>query len=704
MHALTRRVPAVPLAGVLLAGAALSLFALPAAQAQQRQTVTINSKILAGRTLGDHIIIIIGKGGSISTNAFSGSGIDARSGNTIFNGGAISTTGTGGYGIFARDNNKITNSGTVSTAGQSAHGILVVNGNTIINAKTGRLTTRGLIAAGIYADSNNTVTNAGTISTTGINGYGILAGNGNTITNSGIIATTGGSASAINVFMGNTIVNGGTIITGGRGSSGIFASDNSTITNRGTITTRGEVAHGIALSASGRGNSTVINTGAVTVTGLNSNAFNAGTGNNTVINSGMISSRHGHAVRFSGSGNTLRVAGHSVLAGKIAMGTGGGFGFAAGANSLHWDFDGSLRGGGRPVLPGVAADAPVFFVRGATGADGAVTGSQLAVYENPLFAASAHVLGDLGARIAGLAAARAAAVPSAGVWIAPFADHARHGGLSTSFGKTRARASVRHAGMALGLDTVLGSARTGATRLGILGGFGETRVRLRRQASGTGPAGIRGPFAAAWVRRDIAPAFVHLGVAGGLLSHRHERFVNDSTAAAGAARATARTGSWWVAPEARLGLRRGLDLGPVRLAPSVSARYAFQSIGGYTESGVRAPARVSRRTVEVVEGRAELAAVHDLAPGGFGGLAGGRAVLRAGVRYRDDISPDGVSVRMLGQSRTFTARGDLGASPFLGASLGLDVSPGVSVSLGGEAAFRKNHRDFNATASVSARF
>ena len=80
------------------------------------------------------------------------------------------------------------------------------------------------------------------------------------------------------------------------------------------------------------------------MTGSNADAINSAVGGNTVINSGTLLSRSAHAVRFTGSGNTLRVAGNSVLAGDIAMGTDASFGFAPGANSLHWNFDGTCRG------------------------------------------------------------------------------------------------------------------------------------------------------------------------------------------------------------------------------------------------------------------------------------------------------------------------------------------------------------------------
>ena len=171
-------------------------------------------------------------------------------------------------------------------------------------------------------------------------------------------------------------------------------------------------------------------------------------------------------------------------------------------------------------------------------------------------------------------------------------------------------------------------------------GRGELRFEGAQRFK-PGPSLFRGPLAAFYVRRDFAPFSVQLGLAGGALKHESSRLVNDNLAPNGLARAEARTRSWWLAPEARVGLR--LDAGLMQFEPAFTARYARQSIRCFTETGIRAPAAVGRRTVELVETRLELKAGREVGPG--------RIALKAGWQYRDDLNSSQARVRLLGESQ-----------------------------------------------------
>ena len=141
-------------------------------------------------------------------------------------------------------------------------------------------------------------------------------------------------------------------------------------------------------------------------------------------------------------------------------------------------------------------------------------------------------------------------------------------------------------GLAGGYDV-----RLAATQLGVLAGYGRgERVFEGEQRFKPGPGVFKGPFAALYARQDFARFYVHLGLAGGTLKHEHSRLVNDQRGLNGETRAEARTRSWWLAPEARIGWR-ALDTGLARFEPSLSARYARPEHPGLYRNGDSGPGR-----------------------------------------------------------------------------------------------------------------
>ena len=309
-------------------------------------------------------------------------------------------------------------------------------------------------------------------------------------------------------------------------------------------------------------------------------------------------------------------------------------------------------------------------------------------YDSRALAASAQALGDASGNISGLmarpdlesATRRRSLIPIAtgsAFWLRGFGSRARYRE------QTGLRPEADHLGIATGYDL-----RLNATQFGLLAGYGRGGLRFEgTQRFRPGPSLFKGPFAAFYVRRDFAPFSVQVGLAGGTLKHSSSRL-------SGLARAEARTRSWWLAPEARVGMR--LDAGLMQFEPSFTARYARQSIRGFTETGIRAPATVGQRKVELLETRLELKAGREVGPG--------RIALKAGWQYRDDLNSNEAEVRLLGPSQRVRLESGLGSSLYLGAEAEFELMPGLFLNLSGEAVSGSGYRNMSGMASVYQAF
>ena len=244
-----------------------------------------------------------------------------------------------------------------------------------------------------------------------------------------------------------------------------------------------------------------------------------------------------------------------------------------------------------------------------------------------------------------------------------------------------------HLGLAAGYDL-----RLNATQFGVLAGYGRGELRFQgAQRFRPGPSLFKGPFAGVYVRRHFAPFSVQVGLVGGSLEHTFSR-------PSGRARAEARTRSWWLAPEARVGLR--LDAGLMQFEPSFTASYARQSIRGFTETGIRAPVTVGKRKVELFETRLELKAVREVGPG--------QIALKAGWQYRDDLNSNQAWVRLLSQSQRARLESGLGSSFYLGAEAYFELAPGLFpglfLNLSGEAVWGDGYQNMSGMVSVYQAF
>ena len=668
-------------------------------------------------------------------------GILTFSDNTIINeaGGAINTQGAGATGIYANGNrNQITNRGRITTSGDPAasgdraDGIRAVNDNTIRNGRGGKIITEGQHARGISVNSRNRITNeagadistaraeaygiyadgeanqiinAGRISTQGARAPGIYArDNNNTIQNQAgaDITTIGPQAHGIEMANNNRLTHGGRIHVTGPGAAGIRAGngnelgldgavssargpalvlgDNNTVRHSGNDTLR-STAEDTPAVMMGDGN-TLTNTGRIEATGRGANAHAiTGGSNNTINNHGTIRANGGKAINFTGANNTLNLLPGAVLIGDINRGVDGRVNITvarAPAYSVLWE-DIAAR-------PEKGSGIPFFY--------NAET-RQLATWDPRPLAAAMQALGDISANVSGLMA-RPALQPSGNAhnlnqmatgsafWLGSFGSRARYrenAGLGPEFG---------HLGLAAGYDL-----RLDTRQLGVLAGYGRGELRLEGgERFKPGPSVFKGPFAAFYARRDFGSFWAQLGLLGGALRQESSRLVNDNLAPNGLARAEARTRGWWLSPEARIGLR--FNAGLMRFEPSITARYARQSIRRFTETGVRAPATLARRTVELVETRLELKAGRDVGPG--------HIALRLGWQYRDDLNSNQAQVRLLGESQRVRLESGLGSSLYLGAEAEFELLPGLFLNLNGEAVSGNGYRNLGGMATLYKRF
>ena len=680
----------------------------------QAANITINNTRTEGvrlpRSTGGDTIIVTENGVIPITETRSG--IEATNdGSTITNSGRIEYTGTGesAAGILAGSKNIISNGVTgeitISGPGLEGYGIYAEDGNTIYNR--GNITTTA--AGGISVNDGNTITNSGNIRTSGPGAHGIsvshtiLFRNNNTIINTGNINVTGfGASEILNAIVGgsrNTLVINGTV-TSAWGSAVVLV-DYNTMYHRSNETLRstGENTPAVRLGS----NNTLSNWGTIEATGTGAEAHAiTGAGGNTINNDGIIrATGGGKAVAFTGRDNTLNLGPNSRIIGDIDLGTGGRQNRVAKIDDIPQKYQRYFANQIRvSQAPAVSVLWEGITARPARGSEGApffynARTRQLATYDTRALAASAGALGDASGNVSGLmarpglesAANRRSLIPMAtgsALWLRAFGNRAQYrsrGNLNPEAG---------HLGLAAGYDL-----RLNATQFGLLAGYGRGELRFEgTQRFRPGPSLFKGPFAGLYVRRDFAPFSVQVGLVGGTLEHESSRLVNDNRAPNGLARAEARTRSWWLAPEARVGLR--LDTGLVQFEPSFTARYVRQSIRGFSETGVRAPATVGRRKVELVETRLELKAGREVGPG--------RIALKAGWQYRDDLNSSQARVRMLSESQRVRLESGLGSSLYLGAEAEFELAPGLFLNLSGEAVSGNGYRNMSGMASVYQAF
>lgn len=600
------------------------------------QTCT-NSEAISGNPTGindtDTLTLTNTDTGSIAGSAHNAPayGVNADTAN-VSNWGAISGTGTGtsgrGLGIFGTTAANVSNWGSISATGtksgnswaiSSYHAATVSNWGTI-SASAGS----GGEAFGVSAGQNNgtaNVDNWGTISASGENGFGVYAAYGTAnVTNWGTISGTGTSNSAFGVDA---------------------VSGTANVTNWGTI------------SADAK-----------------NNGYGIDAKFGTIINGGTISANT-YALKFDGNATVTLLPG-SILIGRFHLGGASNtVNILTGNQNLTFDtLTGTTLTSTVPIVISgtqvVTVDPTSFAMTGRNVMD--FTGNVSSTLEDRFDAAfgdaaagGGPALGyaeenDVGARFANAFAGQSSDTPKLANLSAQYADGTTL--WARGFAGERVQqddgtligSSTGFFGGMLGADRQLGS----DLRLGAFLGGGQTRLSEDHDLGGDDSDLVLGGL---YGRYERGPSFLGALLQGGYIHTRTMRAVNNNALPNGIETAAASYDGWYIGPQATFGRHYALGrLGGASytLTPSVSLRYLYASLGGYTESGTSAPLTVGGRTVSDLGASAglSLARMVRLAPGStltstlFGGVFGDR---RGGTATID--------AELLGQAIPFAVPG-----------------------------------------------
>ena len=448
------------------------------------------------------------------------------------------------------------------------------------------------------------------------------------------------------------------IDTKGHLAWGIFARENNTVYNYGSISIEGDNVAGIFAET----NTVLYNHGSINTTGDNATGIFAGN-TNTVDNYGSVVSEQSDSFHFKGSGNTLNLNAPSFIGGRIDLGTNTALSISSGpSHSILWDLSTGTMEGGGPTLLG---DVPIFYNAGT---------QQAATFDPTAIAAGSDMLADISGNVSLLILSRLESCRGCddGWWMSGFGSTANYEGKAAALDY-----DFSHGGFALGYDRSVSSDLS----LGILAGHGWSWFDANSRFAESWDNTSNGWFAALYGRKTLGNVFITMALSGGMLNHSDNRFVNDNLAPLGVSSAKASYDSWWLSPEAAIGIELGgSHVNGWTWTPAVRIRYATQWIEGYTETGPSAAnAVLDSRNVDMLEGRLELAATKQL--GDIARLTG-----RIGWLNRTSPGDESVSIIMIGETTTVPFSSDDHNIGYLGAEMHFDLSKAVSLDVIGEAA------------------
>lgn len=480
--------------------------------------------------------------------------------------------------------------GTVEAGGVldvSAANTITASGDAVSITNNGAISTTGAGSLrGISSTGTNaTIINNGTISnsSTGIVGRGIFSSGTNaTISNSGTISSSN-SASGIRSTGDNaTISNSGTISTGGSTADGISsAGANSTITHSGTITTVA-TATGAGIRSSGA-DGTITISGSVRASG---NSLQAIVGSNNQTLNLMPGATIVGTIDLGGGTNVVNVFTDSgarsstltiVNAGNVSAA--GGDGIVVQNGNTVAIVDPTNLTANRTILGAVTA-----------GVHQAVS-QQLAQANTPQPVQLAALTSEPGMRDR---------PRDSFVWARGFGGHKTR----DDDGAVLAHESDIY-GTVVGYETAIGD-----HSIGVLGGASRAAmkteiasVETRTQSSFTG---VYGEY-----------VFGNWALGGTLVAgyevHDSERKLLDNLA--GSQTALSDYDSYYLSPSVTLARSFALP-GGWTLRPSAEVNYTLGYYPGYTETGTTASnLTIDAHTIDVVGGRAQLAARHIVADG-----------------------------------------------------------------------------------------
>lgn len=616
-----------------------------------------------------HGIYALGLGGenvlsarSITTAGDRANGILAwaRDGN-IIHVGDVSTTGAAASGIVvasAAGDNKVRVDGIIRTQGQASFGIASSSdtGRTTIQASD--ILTQGDYGYAIWSFSAGTDVKVNKISAQNASGIYVMSSTGDNSVEAGEISS---ASEAVHLFTqsGDNRLTVGKVTTWG-GSAFITAqtlSGSNTINIR-DVSTSGEGAVAI-FAQSDNGRNSITTTGKVLTFGEDAIGILAlsGSGANVVTNSGMIVAEQSQAIVFRESAeNTLNLLIPSFIGGRflfdshidhLNIETGS-------SHSVLWNFSDDPN-----AAPHVSGRVPYFFNNK----------GEFAVIDPSGFAAMPNLLGDL-ANVAAETAVGPNRTKQDGVdiWAAVTGSQKDYDGEA---GATLSQ-SISTSAAIIGADILA----TNGANFGVMAGFNDSSVSINAPYTYSYANGAKGVFFGLYGKRALKRVRLSYALAGGRLHHRDDRFVNDNLATInnrflGRSAAKSNYYSTWLSQSIHLSVPLAAP-GGVTITPDLQLLYALQTIGGHTEQGSQADAKVSSRVVQLGEMDAGLVASKAL-----GGIL---LSTRAGYSYRGVLGGDSATVSMIGETTSvpsfFKARG----TAYLGAD--------VSICLGGTATLR----------------
>ena len=246
--------------------------------------------------------IAIGQG-AVATSGDGADGINAESGNLYgdagnitIDTGTVTTTGDRADGIEAQAGYggaiDIAH-GAVSTSGDESFGVVAVSFDDV-TISGGSVTTTGYNAAGVYGVSifgDASATNSGTVSTVGDYAPGVLAASyfGNAAVDANAVSTQGYSSDAVFSvgFYGNASATVDSVSTAGVNSVGVRveAYYDASATVLGSATTSGDYSDAVRVTTA-YGTASVVNSGAISTSGLEANGISANGGDGGIAISG----------------------------------------------------------------------------------------------------------------------------------------------------------------------------------------------------------------------------------------------------------------------------------------------------------------------------------------------------------------------------------------------------------------------------------
>ena len=592
---------------------------------------------------------------------------------TITSSGSISTNGN--YAVSGTNGNKVTNLGAINTQGGGigvgVFGINLENNNIIDNK--GSITTLGDVGRGIIVNDENQITNSGTISTLGDEGAAIFVDDKNKITNSGTISTQGADSYAIRVQYNNKITNSGTINTSGQDSYGVVMLDkDNEFINSGILKTTGSGANAIDILDE---DNIVNNSGEIYALGANANAIHANSSSfGTIItNSGKVITIEGDSFKFRATDSQLNLLAPSFIGGRIDMGNANAVNITTGrSQSVLWDF--STHGASAPMMS-FTGDVPYAWN---------ATTEQFATIDPTALSAASNIQADM---VNSLSDARQANADK-DWWLSGFGNWSEYGanGIYNDY-------NIANGSVAVGANAQVNNSFS----LGAMAGYGLSALSVNSKWETSQTINSKGFVGGIYGDANFDSAFVSAALYAGILGNDSNRLVNDNLEAMGIDHATANYNSWFVSPELTLGTNIDGDNGWM-FTPSVSAKYGYQSIDGYSETGAtNGNATFGARIAQTLEANAELAASQK--------IENGTITYRGGLDYRQNIGAGTASATIIGQNLDLPIDNSAQIIAYAGIDANYQLAGGAAINLSAKAGLGTNgYKSIAGSISLGGKF